>query len=268
MKEFLPVSSLIIATYNWPQALQLCLNSVMRQTVLPGEVIIADDGSAEETRSLIEKMQESFPVPLKHVWHVDEGFRLGMIRNKAMAAASGEYLVQIDGDIILHPLFIADHLQASRPNHFIGGSRVLLDKDLSEKMLRSNATDVSIFNNGVKNKFNGLHFPVLAKIIEAIKKENGLYNMRGCNMSFWKKDIIAVNGYNEEISGWGREDTELAIRLYNKDLKRVYFKLQGIAYHLYHKEYDRSSLLANDEILNSTLANKLSYCNKGINQYL
>lgn len=261
-------SSLIIATYNWPQALECCLLSVMKQKQLPDEVIIADDGSKKETADLIQSFQQRFPVPLKHVWHEDEGFRLSMMRNKAMAAASGEYLIQVDGDIILHPFFIHDHLNAARPSHFIGGSRVLLNEELSKYIITQKDLDISLFTSGVKNKLNGLHAPALARFIELFRKEKGLYNMRGCNMSFWKKDIIAVNGYNQNISGWGREDTELAIRLYNLGIKRVYFKLQGIAYHLFHKEYDRSSLLANDEILNATIANKLTWCENGIGQYL
>ena len=261
-------SSLIIANYNWPQALECCLLSVMKQHQLPSEVIIADDGSGPETKIVIERFRQQFPIPIKHIWHPDEGFRLGMIRNKAMAAASGEYLVQVDSDIILHPFFIYDHLQAARLHHFIGGSRVLLNQALSEKILGAKNTDISIYEKGVKNKLNGLRAPSLARIIEFFKKEKGLYNMRGCNMSFWKKDILAVNGYNENITGWGREDTELAIRFYNKGYKRRYFKLQGIAYHLFHQEADRSGLLLNDEILKSTKANNLTYCENGINKYL
>jgi glycosyltransferase involved in cell wall biosynthesis len=261
-------SSLIIATYNWPQALECCLLSVMRQKRLPGEVIIADDGSTKETTELIQSFQRKFPVSLKHIWHEDEGFRLGAIRNKAMAAASGQYLIQIDGDIVMHPLFVSDHLVAARHAHFIGGSRVLLGEQLSANVIQTKNLDIPLFGSGVKNKLNGLHAPAIARAIEFFKKEIGLYNMRGCNMSFWRKDIIAINGYNENISGWGREDTELAIRLYNLGIKRVFFKLQGIAYHLFHKEYDRSSLLANDEILNATIANKLTHCENGISKYI
>jgi glycosyltransferase involved in cell wall biosynthesis len=262
-----PSSSLLIATYNWPQALELCLVSVLRQVVLPSEVIIADDGSRQETRSLIEAFQARFPVPMKHIWHPDEGFRLGHIRNKSMAAASGDYLIQVDGDMVLHPLFVKDHLNAARPGHFIGGSRALLDEPRSKELIFKKSLSVSAFEKGVHNKFNALHAPAIARLIELFKKEKGLYNLRGCNMSFWKKDIVAVNGYNEEISGWGREDTELVLRFYNSGLQRVYFKLQGIVYHLYHKEKDRDRLALNDSIVKMTAEKKLTWCEKGINQY-
>jgi glycosyltransferase involved in cell wall biosynthesis len=263
-----PSASLIIATYNWPQALELCLQSVMHQQVMPGEVIIADDGSKEETGKLIEQYKQQLPVPVKHIWQPDEGFQLGKIRNKSMAAASGDYLIQVDGDLILHPQFVKDHIQAARPGSFIGGSRVLLEETFSKQVLQNKQLRFTYFQEGLKNRLNGLHAPAVARFIETFKKEKGLYNLRGCNMSFWKKDIVAVNGYDEAISGWGREDTELVIRLYNAGLTRVYFKLQGIVYHLYHKEYDRSSLLQNDEVVKQTIDRKLTRCEQGIHQYL
>jgi glycosyltransferase involved in cell wall biosynthesis len=208
-----PSSTLLIATYNWPQALEQTLLSIKRQVMLPNEVIIADDGSKEETTKLITGFQTGFPVPLRHIWQPDEGFKLGQIRNKAIAAATGEYLIQIDGDLILHPSFVKDHVQAARPGHFIGGSRVLLSEELSQQMFKSKQAAISIFEKGVRNKFNAIHAPAVARLIELFKKEKGLYNLRGCNMSFWRKDLLAVNGYNEDITGWGREDTELVIRL-------------------------------------------------------
>lgn len=262
-----PSSTLLIATYNWPEALEQTLLSVKRQVTLPDEVIIADDGSKEQTGKLIAGFQADFPVPLRHIWQPDEGFKLGQIRNKAIAAATGDYLIQIDGDLMLHPSFVKDHVQAARPGHFIGGSRVLLSEDLSQQVFK-NKQQPSIFKKGVRNKLNAVHAPAIARFIELFKKEKGLYNLRGCNMSFWRKDLLAVNGYNEDITGWGREDTELVIRLYNKDIQRVYFKLQGIVYHLYHKEYDRTSVLKNDEVVKQAIANKLTWCEKGIAQYL
>ncbi|WP_205508327.1 glycosyltransferase family 2 protein [Longitalea arenae] len=263
-----PSSTLLISTYNWPEALEQTLLSVKRQVLLPDEVIIADDGSKQPTRELISRFQADFPVPLHHVWHPDEGFKLGQIRNKAIASATRDYLIQIDGDLILHPSFVKDHLTAARPGHFIGGSRVLLSEELSKRILKSKNQQISLFDKGVRNKLNALHAPAIAHFIELFKKEKGLYNLRGCNMSFWRDDLILVNGYNEAITGWGREDTELVIRLYNRGIKRVYFKLQGIVYHLYHKEYDRTSVLKNDAVVQEAIETNSIWCNTGIAQYL
>ena len=120
-------SSLVIATYNWPDALALVLQSVRAQRVFPTEVVIADDGSGAATRALIEREAATFPVPLRHVWHDDTGFRLGTIRNKAMAAAAGAYLIQLDGDMVLHPAFVESHLAFAMPGTYVQGSRVMLD---------------------------------------------------------------------------------------------------------------------------------------------
>src|ERR1700761_2184882 len=137
-------TSLNISTYNWPQALNLCLLSVKAQKVLPDEVIIADDGSTDETKTLIEIFQKDFSVPIKHVWQPDEGFQLAKIRNKGIAASSYEYIIQVDGDLILHPHFIADHIAFSKKNTFVSGSRVLLDKAYSAKLIESGAPLPSI----------------------------------------------------------------------------------------------------------------------------
>lgn len=263
-----PSVSLIISTYNWPDALELCLQSVQQQRLLPNEVIIADDGSSKETALVIERFQKRLLVPLHHIWHPDEGFRLGMIRNKAMAAASSEYLIQVDGDLVLHQDFVYDHVHAAKKGYFIGGSRVLFGEAYSKEVLQKRQLNFSFFQKGINNRANAIHFPAAARLIGSLKKTNGLYNLRGCNMSFWKQDIVSVNGYNEEISGWGREDTELVIRLYNKGVKRRFFKLQGIVYHIYHPEYDRSTLVQNDKVVQSTMTQKLTWCEKGINQYL
>ena len=110
--------SLIISTYNNPEYLYLTLKSVMNQRRLPDEILIADDGSGEATRTLVEEMAAESFVPLRHIWHEDEGFRLGAIRNKAIAEAKGEYIIQIDGDIVLHPPFVADHVKMAREGWF------------------------------------------------------------------------------------------------------------------------------------------------------
>jgi len=264
-----PTASLIISTYNWPQALELCLLSILQQTALPVEVVIADDGSTEETRTLVQQLQHELPIPVRHTWQPDEGFQRCRILNKAIAVARGDYLIQIDGDVILHPLLIQDHLETARSGHFVCGNRAWLDETLTRRVLQRKQRHFSVFEKGVRNKFNALHMPALAPFIpEIFKKERGLANLRGCNMSFWKKDILAINGYNEAISGWGREDTELVVRLYNAGLKRLHLTLKGIVYHLYHKERDKGRLTLNDALVQKAKDRRMTYCDRGIRQYL
>lgn len=268
MSATLPSTSLVIATYNWPQALELCLLSVLHQTQLPDEIVIADDGSRQETRDLVEGFRSRFNIPIQHIWHPDEGFKLAQIRNKANAAANCDYLIQVDGDLILHPNFVKDHRNAARPSHFIGGSRVIMDKELSARIFKEKKIDINPFQKGTNNRFNGIHSSFFGHIASLFIKTNNAFNIRGCNMSYWKNDFMNVNGYDEQYSGWGREDTDLVFRMYHSGLKRTFFKLRGIAYHLWHKEADRSGLSINDTTLEHTIQTKATRCIKGVDQYL
>src|SRR5690606_6115352 len=115
--------SLVISTYNWPEALSLCLKSILKQTVMPVEIIIADDGSDNRTKSVIEEFQHKSALIVKHIWHEDAGFRLAQIRNKAIHHAQTDYIIQIDGDIILNKSFIEDHLYVREHGCFLRGTR-------------------------------------------------------------------------------------------------------------------------------------------------
>jgi len=127
--------SLIISTYNWPEALDLVLKSVLRQTTMPSEVIIADDGSKAETRLLVEDYKKIFSVPLIHVWQEDIGFRLATIRNKAISNSNFPYIIQIDGDVILNKNFIKDHLIFAKPNQYLFGSRVNIKEKKTSRII-------------------------------------------------------------------------------------------------------------------------------------
>ncbi|QNK62658.1 glycosyltransferase family 2 protein [Pedobacter sp. PAMC26386] len=267
-KSVFPGVSLIVSTYNWPEALNLCLLSISKQQVLPDEVIIADDGSAEETKNLIAQYQQSFPIPLIHVWQEDNGFQLSKIRNKAMAKASREYIVQIDGDLILEKSFIREHLEFRLHRTFVSGTRVNMSAELSEKLINKSSIAVNVFSKGITNFLNGLKIPPLTSFLAKKYKAGNLSYVRGCNMAFWKADLLKVNGYNEEIVGWGREDSELAIRLMNAGISKRIIKFAAVTFHIYHSETPRVRLSVNDEILNDTLKSRIKKCKLGISQYL
>ncbi|MDB5019939.1 MAG: putative two-domain glycosyltransferase [Pedobacter sp.] len=263
-----PEISLIVSTYNWPEALNLCLESIRKQVHLPDEVIIADDGSGETTRLLIEKHQKSFPVPLIHVWQADEGFQLSKIRNKAIAKASKEYIVQIDGDLILERHFIQDHVAFRKVNSFVSGTRVQVSALLTDKLLYNNLEQVSIFSKGISNFSNAFRIPFLSKLLASRYRKKDAAFVRGCNMAFWKKDLVKVNGYNEAIVGWGREDSELAIRLLNSEVSKRIFKFGAVTYHLYHKELHRELLTTNEGILMDAIKTKVNNCKLGLADHL
>ena len=259
-------TTLIISTYNREDALEMVLLSVLNQSVLPDEVIVADDGSQETTRQLIDLYKAKFPVKLIHCWHEDSGFRAGQIRNKAIAMSTMEYIISVDGDMVLHRDFIKEHKNIAWDGRFIQGSRVLLSETTTSSIISSKKTDLSFFEKGIRNRFNGFYSPALSSLFSKTSKK--LEGTRTCNMAFWKSDFLRINGFNEDIVGWGREDTELAVRLMNSGIKRFNLKLAGFGYHLYHPENSRDKLTINDKILNDSIERHSNWCPNGVNKYL
>lgn len=261
-----PSCTLVTSTYNWPEALELLLLSVMEQSVLPDEVIVADDGSTDETRQLINRYQKIFPVPLHHIWHEDKKFRKAKIMNKAIAKAKYEYIVEIDGDIIIHPHFIEDHVRFAVKGHYLYGSRVNIQKKILPEIFKKKQTAFHFFSKGIKKRTRTLRIPFLMNF--ANSKDSISLKLRGCNMSFWKKDFIAINGFNETFEGWGNEDSEMIQRLHNIGIKGKRLKFAGIVYHIYHKEQDRSRVIVNREIEQRTNKNNVQRIKNGVSQYL
>lgn len=261
--------SLIISTYNWPEALNLCLKSVSEQKKLPGEVIIADDGSTKETEDLVKDFQKHFPVNIKHVWHADDGFRLAAIRNKAIAATTSDYIVQIDGDLILHPFFISDHLEIKKPGYFVAGSRVMLSEKATEQLIGNSSINVKSYG-APKWNANAIRNPLLKKFLANRYKAKGRFRfyVKGCNMAFFKDDLLKVNGYNEAFTGWGSEDREIAIRLINAGVKKQFLKNAGICYHLYHLSPSKSEEPRNQNLMQEAIDLHLTWADAGLNKYI
>lgn len=257
--------SLIITTYNWKEALDAVLKSVIKQTVLPDEVIIADDGSKDDTKILIENWQKIFPIPLIHSWQEDDGFRAAESRNKAIAKSTTDYIVMIDGDMVLSKNFIKDHKRVAKKNWFVQGGRVVTDKTCTDKILNEEFIP-NFFTKGIKNRKNTISNQFLSKIFSY--ERNNDKGTRTCNFACWKQDLIEINGFNNDFIGWGREDSEFVLRMLNVGKKRLYLKFAAVAYHLYHDENTRESLKENDILLQNTRTQKLTYCKNGINRYL
>tara|TARA_R110001632_G_scaffold7435_3_gene29746 strand:- start:7254 stop:8042 length:789 start_codon:yes stop_codon:yes gene_type:complete len=256
--------SLIVTTYNWKEALSITLNSIKKQTMLPFEVIVADDGSRSETRDLIEKYKEDFPTSLIHSWQEDIGFRLAASRNKAIAKAKGDYLVIVDGDLYLPATFIQSHSEAAKKGAFVQGGRVLLGPNISKKMLGKYYLP-SFFSADIRNRHNMIDSSLLSKIFTKIRNDDR--STRGCNFALWKQDAINVNGYNEDFEGWGREDSEMVVRLLNQGLDRMYLKFKAVVYHLYHEENSRKMLEKNDAIYRKAISERLMSCENGLSKY-
>lgn len=231
---------------------------------MPGEVIIADDGSGTETRDLIAKFQETFPVPLYHIWHQDAGFRKTIILNKAIAKSSFEYIVQIDGDVILDKHFIADHVQVAEQKAFVRGTRGMLSEKKTAKLLGVKAGRLSAFSAGVKHRNNALRIAPLSFL--ASRKQMSSNSVRGSNLAYWKADFIKVNGYDNTIAGWGHEDEELAARFINNGIIKKIVKLRAVQFHLYHPESSKSNEPQQRELVEKVKAQKIMACTDGYQQ--
>ncbi|MBT8254777.1 MAG: glycosyltransferase family 2 protein [Flavobacteriaceae bacterium] len=258
--------SLVIPTYNWPEALELIFLSLLSQRVLPDELIIADDGSTRSTHEMIEKYRHQLKIPLVHLWQEDKGYRKSIILNKAIAKAKGDYIIQIDGDCIMHEHFISDHISASCKNTYLYGSRVNLNQELLKELFEEKKIKFPFFQPGLKRRTRNIRIPVLGKLFFRTKKLSK--KIRGCNFSFWRKDFIAVNGYNEDITGWGREDSELIVRMINNSVLGKRLRYRGIVYHIHHTVRSSKKLDINYDIQQQAIQKKVIFCENGMDKYL
>lgn len=259
-------TALLISTYNWPDALSLIFKSIMKQSRLPDEILIADDGSKEDTKNLILQFKEKCNIPVKHFWQEDSGFRKSKILNKAIAGSEADYIIQVDGDCILHKHLIKDHILNACPDQYLYGSRVNIRKEYVDDVFKNESINFNLFSTEIKNKTRALYIPFLAKRYKSYNHISS--KLRGCNISFWKKNFIAINGYNEDFEGWGMEDSEMAIRLHNNGFIAKRLRYIGIVFHIYHQVKSKENVLRNEELEQHVLETHLLRCEKGVDQYL
>jgi glycosyltransferase involved in cell wall biosynthesis len=253
--------SLIVSTYNRPDALGAVLRSLARQTDRSFEIVIADDGSGPQTREVVDGWISRIGVPLRHVWQEDRGFRLAEIRNRAIVASAGRYLIFLDGDCIVRPDFVAAHRKLAEPGYFVGGNRVLLSQALTEDILARNLEPEG-WGLGAwtmkcaRGDINRL-LPLLSLPLGALRKRlaNEWEGVRGGNFAFFRTDLERVDGFETSFVGWGLEDSDIVIRMIRSGVKRKDGRFATGVLHLWHEEADRSQLAAHraklDELLTS-----------------
>lgn len=246
-----PSICLLVTTYNWPAALDLLLQSVRQQSILPQEIIIADDGSAGATRQIIEKHIRLSAIHIYHIWQEDRGFRKTQIINKALRYTNCDYIIQIDGDILLHQDFIADHLGFAEPGCFVQGSRVLLGATRTRNFLHHGQRPVHAWSIGISNRLNALRLPLLADLFKG--KPYDYKKIRACNLAFWRKDFLRINGYDNRFNGWGWEDVEFAARLVHSGIRKKKLKYAAVCYHLHHPLSSRRQTTYNELLFTETV---------------
>ncbi|MFA5258342.1 MAG: glycosyltransferase, partial [Opitutales bacterium] len=139
-------TSVIISTYNNPKWLEKVIWGYQTQTYRDFEMIVADDGSKDDTAALIERMRKESGFKIGHVWQSDDGFRKCSILNKAIAASAGDYLIISDGDCIPRNDFVQVHMHERMPDHFISGGYCKLPTPASEAITKEDIISQNAFN--------------------------------------------------------------------------------------------------------------------------
>jgi glycosyltransferase involved in cell wall biosynthesis len=260
--------TLVITTYERPDALAAVLASVGAQRDPPDELVIADDGSAASTRELVEAFATRARQPVLHAWQEHAGFRLTRLRNLAIARSSGDYVVFIDGDMVLHPCFVADHRRLACRGRYTQGVRLRTDAALTKALLADPLAPPGIAARGLggARRLYGLHAPRLQGPLRHLAST--LIAIKGCNQGFWRDDLVRVNGFDEQIEGWGPEDKELCARLRHAGVGRQTLLFGGIAWHLEHPPAKRDRRGENEAILAATLASRRVRCARGLDAHL
>jgi glycosyltransferase involved in cell wall biosynthesis len=252
--------SVIVATYNRPDALNAVLRSLAGQGDADFEVLVADDGSRPETTAVVDGWKGRVGRRLLHVWHPDEGFRLAEIRNRAILAAAGEYCVFLDGDCLAGPNFLSVHRALAERGWFVTGNRVLLSSELSQRIL-SDQLKVERWNisrwlaERLARNINRAA-PLFSLPLGPLRKLNtrAWRGARGANIGIWRSDLIAVDGFDSGFSGWGREDSDLFVRLIRAGVRRKDGRWGTGVLHLWHPEADRALLQENERRLDEVLS--------------
>ena len=259
-----PEISLIIPTYERPGALDQVLRGVRRQSEMPGEILLADDGSGSATRKLAELWRAKLSAPLRHIWQEHLGFRKTIILNKCIAAASGRYIVFLDGDCVPHDRFVADHATLAEKNYWVQGRRCFVREQFAPDF-SPGATPVLpwMLAGRITGWSKGIRLP-----LPLVRRNTGQRGIIGCNMGFWRDDLLAVNGFDEEFIGWGGEDSDIGTRLYHLGRPRKFVYGHAVVYHLDHPPLKHGPSEAWRLRLAETIQSRKIRCERGVNQYL
>jgi glycosyltransferase involved in cell wall biosynthesis len=262
--------SVIVSTYNREDALHAVLRALSRQSDRNFEIVVADDGSGPATARVVDEWALRMMLPIKHVWHEDRGFRLSDIRNRGIRESAGTYVLFLDGDCIARPHFVAAHRRLAESGWFVTGTRILLSRELTDRILHQGLEPESWglarwLLPRSRGELNRLA-PLLSLPLGGMRKLTARRwrGARGSNMAFWRADLEKVDGFDASFSGWGREDSDLFIRLIRAGVRRKDGRFATGVLHLWHREADRSSLVENDRQLAEVLHSNRITARRGL----
>ena len=265
--------SVVITTYNRPDALEAVMRACFMQDDKRFEIIIADDGSTANTRARVERLAAGAPVPVRHVWQPDQGFRAAMARNRGILAATGEYIVFLDGDCIPQRDFIARHRALSQPGHLVSGSRILLSEALTRRVLEQEIDLATVpatarlawRARGDMNKVLQLflRWPDIGRTSKRFRWRR----IKSCNLAVWRSDLERVNGFDESFVGWGYEDSDLVLRLFHAGVRRKDGAFATEVFHLWHREAQRDQASSNRGVVLEREAAGTTWAIQGLREH-
>ena len=266
-------TAVIVTTYNRPDALAVVLEGYCGQSDPDFTLVVADDGSTQETATVVQEFARRGHLSLAHVWQEDRGFRAAAIRNRAVASTNADYIIFTDGDCVLLRDFVKAYRDLAEPGYFLGSNRVLLGEAFTSRVLRE------------RLPIHGWRWPDWAsawfrrdvnRLLPLMTLPDGAFRKRSpdrwegiktCNLSAWKRDLVCVNGLDESYEGWGLEDSDLVIRLLHAGIKHKTARFAAPVFHLWHREQDRLSLPANQKRLDQLLRTTIVRAAVGLDQY-
>jgi glycosyltransferase involved in cell wall biosynthesis len=262
--------SIIVTTYNRPDALDSVLRGLSRQTDRNFELVIADDGSGPATTETVERWKVHGGMPVNYVWQEDRGFRAAEIRNRAIVASSGNYCIFLDGDCIVRPDFVATHRALAAPGWFVTGNRILLSASLTAKVLQNKLVpETWSFTKWMGERLRGgvnrlsalLRLPLgpLRKL-----RRNAWRGARSCNLAVWRSDLDRVDGFDADYVGWGKEDSDIIVRLLHAGVRRKDGVFATGVLHLWHPEAGRGRLAENEAKLSKIIAGENVRSRRGL----
>lgn len=264
--------SVIMSTYNAEEWLEKVIYGFAQQTISNFEIVIADDGSRDSTKAVIDRLRQSTGLQIQHIWQEDHGFQKCKILNKSIVAAKGNYLIFTDGDCIPRADFIENHLKFREKGFFLSGGYYKLPLNISQKITKEDIQLQNCFKlswliaNGLSRSPKNLKLITrgfLASFLNSVTPTNASWN--GHNASAWKSDLVAVNGFDEEMQ-YGGEDRELGERLFNFGLKSKQIRYNAICVHLDHERgyVNEATWKKNAKIRQHTKENKIVRTANGI----
>jgi glycosyltransferase involved in cell wall biosynthesis len=246
--------AVIVTTYNRPDALAAVFEGLRAQQDRAFEIIVADDGSGEETATVVDAYRKRGDLAVDKVWQEDRGFRAGAVRNRALALTKAEYVIFTDGDCLPLPDFIAGHRRLAEGGWFVAGNRILMSEQLSRRILTE--------------QLPAHTWPAGRWLSLFLKGQIRWRGVMTCNLAAWRKDLLAVNGFDEAYEGWGLEDSDLTLRLLHSGVNRKSARFATPVVHLWHPENDRGALEENWLRLAALSRSRRTRAKRGVDRYL